>query len=112
MSIRTDWLERLLTQIAAALARALGYRAQGAEEQALAEIHRVTLDVFGVPRSMLLLLDTRAALEVLPTPKVREAAFRLLEAEAEILRSQGKVRDADELEAWLGRMRAADGQKP
>ena len=105
--IRRDWLDNLLTQVAAALARALGYRARGEEEQALEEIHQATLDVFGIPRSMLLSLDGRAALEILATPRLREAALRLLDTEESILRSVGKVRDADALAEWLSRTRAA-----
>ncbi len=105
--IRRDWLERLLTQLATALARALGYHARGEEEQALEEIHRATLELFGIPRSMLLSLDAEAALEVLASPRLREAALRLLDTEESILRSVGKVRDADALAAWLVRTRAA-----
>jgi hypothetical protein len=105
--IRSDWLERLLTQLAAALARALGYRARGEDEQALEEIHTATLQLFGLPRSMLLSLDARSALEVLAAPRLREAALRLLDEEASILRSMGKVADADALAAWLARTRAA-----
>ncbi len=105
--IRRDWLERLLTQLATALARALGYHARGKEEQALEEIHRATLELFGIPRSMLLSLDAEAALEVLASPRLREAALRLLDTEESILRSVGKVRDADALAAWLVRTRAA-----
>jgi phytoene dehydrogenase-like protein len=107
--IRSDWLERLLTRIAAALARALGYRAQGEDEQALVEIHAATLELFGLPRSMLLSLDTRTVLEVLAAPRLRAAALRLLEEEESILRFQGKVADADALAAWLSRTRAAAG---
>jgi len=109
--IRKDWLERLLTQLAAALARALGYRARGEEEQALEEIHRATLELFGIPRSMLLSLDARAALEVLATPRLREAALRLLDTEESILRSVGKVKDADALAVWLSRTRAAADER-
>ncbi len=105
--IRRDWLERLLTQLAAALARALGYHARGEEEQALEEIHRATLELFGLPRSMLLSLDAESALQVLASPRLREAALRLLDTEESILRAVGKVRDADALAAWLGRTRAA-----
>ena len=105
--VRRDWLERLLTQVAAALARALGYRARGEEEQALEEIRRATLELFGIPRSMLLALEPRAALEVLATPRLREAAFQLLDTEESILRAVGKVADADALAAWLRRTREA-----
>ena len=105
--IRSEWLERLLTQLAAVLARALGFRARGEDEQALEEIHRATLELFGVPRSMLLSLDARTALEVLAAPRLRAGALRLLEEEESILRAQGKVADADALAAWLARTRAA-----
>jgi hypothetical protein len=106
-AIRRDWLERLIQQLAQVLARALGYRARGDDAQALAEIHRATLDLFGIPRAMLLSLDARAALEVLSTPRLLTAALRLLDEEESILRSQGKVADADALAAWLARTRAA-----
>ncbi len=105
--IRSDWLERVITRLAAALARVLGYRARGEEEQALEEIHRATLELFGIPRSMLLSLDGRMALEVLTAPRLRAGALRLLEEEESILRGQGKVADADALAAWLARTRAA-----
>jgi len=105
--VRRDWLERLLRQLAAALASALGYRARGEEELALEEIHAATLELFGIPRSILLSLDARTALEVLASPRVREAALRLLEEEESILRGQGKVADADALAAWISRTRAA-----
>jgi hypothetical protein len=105
--IRSDWLERLINKLAVALARAMGYRARGEDEQALVEIRAVTLEVFGIPRSMLLSLDPRSALEVLAGPRLRVAALRLLEEEASILRSQGKVADADALDAWLLRTRTA-----
>jgi hypothetical protein len=104
--IRSDWLERLLTRLAAALARALGYRARGEEEQALEEIHAATLELFGLPKSMLLSLDAPTALEQLAAPRLRQAALRLLDEEESILRSQGKVKDADALAAWLARIRA------
>ncbi len=105
--IRRDWLERVLDQLAAALARVLGYRARGEDAQALEEIHRATLELFGIPRSMLLSLDARTALEVLTAPRLRHAALQLLDEEESILRSQGKVADADALAAWLVRTRAA-----
>jgi hypothetical protein len=38
---------------------------------------------------------------------VREAALRLLEEEESILRSQGKVAEADALSEWIARTRAA-----
>ncbi len=107
--VRRDWLERLLSQLAEVLARALGYRARGEEAQALEEIHRATLELFGIPRSMLLSLDARTALEVLAAPRLRHAALQLLDEEASILRAQGKVAEADALAAWLGRTRAAVG---
>jgi hypothetical protein len=105
--VRRDWLERVLTQLAEALARVLGFRARGEEAQALEEIHRATLELFGIPRSMLLSLDARMALEVLPAPRLRHAALQLLDVEESILRSQGKLADADALAAWLARTRAA-----
>ena len=108
--IRSDWLERLISRIAAALARVLGYRARGEDEQALEEIHAATLELFGLPRSMLLSLDARTALEVLAGPRLRAGALRLLEEEESILRAQGKVADADALAAWLSRTRAAAGE--
>jgi hypothetical protein len=107
--VRRDWLERALSQIAEALARVLGLRKRGADEEALEEIHRATLELFGIPRSMLLSLDARTALEVLAAPRLREGALRLLDEEESILRFQGKVADADALAAWLARTRAAAG---
>jgi hypothetical protein len=106
-AIRRDWLERLIQQLAQVLARALGFRASGSEAQALEEIHRATADLFGIPRSMLLALDARAALQVLDHPRVRDAALRLLDEEESILRAQGKVADADALAGWLARTRSA-----
>ncbi len=103
--IRSDWLERLLGKIAAVLARALGYRARGEEELALEEIHRATLELFGIPRSMLLSLDADSALQVLASPRLVEGALRLLDTEESILRALGKVRDADALADWLRRLR-------
>ena len=97
----------MLTRIAVALARVLGYRVRGEDEQALEEIHAATLGLFGLPRSMLLSLDAKTALEVLAAPPLRQAALRLLDEEESILRSQGKLADADALAAWLARTRAA-----
>jgi hypothetical protein len=85
----------------------MGYRARGEDELALEEIHAASLDLFGIPRSMLLSLDARATLELLANPRVREAALRLLEEEESILRGQGKVADADALAAWIARTRKA-----
>jgi hypothetical protein len=107
--IRSDWLERLIRRIGVALARALGHRAQGEDEQALVEIQAATLELFGLPRSMLVSLDASTALEVLSSPQLQVAALRLLEEEESILRAQGKVADADALAAWLNRTRAAAG---
>jgi hypothetical protein len=56
---------------------------------------------------MLLSLDGKTALEVLAAPPLRQAALRLLDEEESILRSQGKLADADALAAWLARTRAA-----
>jgi hypothetical protein len=107
--IRSDWLERVLQQLAQVLARALGLRARGEEEQALEEIHRATGELLGIPRSMLLALDAHAALQALGEPRVCAAALRLLDEEESILRGQGKLADADALAAWLARVRAAAG---
>ncbi|HXX30500.1 MAG TPA: hypothetical protein VEJ89_07265 [Myxococcaceae bacterium] len=103
--IRTDWLERLIQQLAQVLARALGLRARGEEEQALEEIHRATAELLGIPRAMLLSLDPRSALEALGQPRLRTAALRLLDEEESILRGQGKLAEADALAAWLARVR-------
>jgi hypothetical protein len=105
--IRKDWLERVLNQLAEALARVMGLRKRGAEEEALEEIHRITLELFGIPRSMLLSLDARTALEVLAAPRLRQGALQLLDEEEAILRSLGMLLDADALAAWLARTRAA-----
>jgi hypothetical protein len=105
--IRKDWLERVLNQLAEALARVLGLRKRGAEEEALEEIHRTMLELFGIPRSMLLSLDARTALEVLAAPRLRQAALQLLDEEEAILRSLGKLLEADALAAWLASTRAA-----
>ena len=105
--IRSDWLERLINKLAVALARVLGFRVRGEDEQALTEIRAITLELFGVPRRMLLSLDARTALEVLSAPPLRAAALRLLEEEASILRGQGKLADADALDSWLLRTRSA-----
>lgn len=105
--IRSDWLERVIQQLAQVLARILGLRARGEEEQALEEIHRATGELLGIPRGMLLSLDARSALQALGEPRVRAAALRLLDEEESILRGQGKVADADALAAWLAAVRAA-----
>ncbi|HMK73124.1 MAG TPA: hypothetical protein VK454_07275 [Myxococcaceae bacterium] len=107
--IRSDWLERVLQQLAQVLARALGLRARGEDELALEEIHRATGQLLGIPRGLLLSLDPPAALEALGEPRVRAAALRLLDEEESILRGQGKLADADALAVWLAEVRAAAG---
>jgi hypothetical protein len=96
-----DYLERLIQQVAEAVARVLGLAREGRLDDAEQELHRAWSAVVNLRRRDIDRLDD-ATLRLLLGPKAPLAA-RLLEAEAAIADARGDAATASAL-----RRRAAD----
>jgi hypothetical protein len=106
--IRQDYIERMIEQLAAAIARIMGLAGEGNHEEAARELEGCYRSL-GVTRSMLERLDATTLGAMLGSGKA-DAVARLLDAEAALARSQGregdahaKSRDAAELRRAVGR---------
>jgi hypothetical protein len=99
-----DYIERMIAQVAAAIARAMGFAKSAQPEQAEREVAATWSGVIGLRRRDLDRLDP-ATLRALLGEK-RLAAATLLEAEADIERSQGDLEAAARLISLATRLRA------
>jgi hypothetical protein len=90
--IRQDYIERMIEQLAAAIARIAGLASEGKYEDAARELDGCYRSL-GVTRHMLERLDAPTLAAMLGGSRA-EAVARVLDAEATLARSQGK--DAEE----------------
>jgi hypothetical protein len=90
--IRQDYLERMIQQLAAAIARIADLAREGKHEQAGRELDGCYRSL-GVTRDMLERLDATTLGAMLGVGKA-EAVARVLDAEADLARSQGREADA------------------
>jgi len=89
--IKKDFVERMIEQIADAIARLLKLKVEGRHGEALAEVRSVCQEALGVEYEMLVGVDAASAASLLGTPlKVRKLA-ELVRAEAEVLEAAGEV---------------------
>ncbi|MGD0675027.1 MAG: hypothetical protein ABSC94_06375 [Polyangiaceae bacterium] len=84
---RQDYLERMLEQVAAAIARAAGFSQAGRSEEAQRELDGVWSSALGLRRGDVERFD-EPMLRVLLGPKIGPAAA-LLDAQADLLQMQG-----------------------
>jgi hypothetical protein len=84
---QTDYIERLIRQVAQAVATALGRARAGDHERALQDLDAIWPSVTGLRRKDLARLDARSVQAILG-PKC-ELAVRLLEAEATLHAARG-----------------------
>lgn len=104
MSQRHDWLDRIIRQLAAAIARVLDLSREGAFDEAEAELDRAFRSVALSRRDVHALDDS--SLRLLLGAKVRLAAD-LLDAEAALLRAKGEAALAEKLTARAARLRVS-----
>jgi len=89
--IKKDFVERMIEQIADAIARLLKLKVEGKHGEALAEVRSVCQEALGMEYEMLVGVDAASAASLLGTPlKVRKLA-ELVRAEAEVLEAAGEV---------------------
>jgi hypothetical protein len=100
---RQDYIERMIAQMAAAIARVLGLAKSGQPEEAQRELAATWSNVVGLRRTDVDRLD-EATLRTLLGDK-RLAAAALLEAEADVKRSQGDLQSASRLAALATTLR-------
>jgi len=88
--IKKDYVERMIEQLADAIAKLLKLKEAGSHGEALAVIRSACHDAFGMEYEMLVGVDAASAASVLETPlKVRKFA-ELVRAEAEVLEAAGE----------------------
>lgn len=89
--IKKDYVERLIEQIADAIARLLKLKVEGRPGEALAQVRSACEEAFGMEYEMLVGVDAASAASLLGTPlKVRKFA-ELVRAEAEVLEEAGEI---------------------
>jgi len=88
--IKKDYVERMIEQLAEAIARLLKLREAGSHGEALAVVRSTCQEVFGLEYETLVGVDAASAASLLGTPlKVRRFA-ELVRAEAEVLEAAGE----------------------
>jgi hypothetical protein len=101
---RQDYIERMIAQITAAIARILGLAKGGTPDEAERELALTWSGMIGLRRTDLERLDGATARAILGEKRV--LAAMLLEAEADIRRLQGQQESAGRLAELAARMRA------
>jgi hypothetical protein len=86
---REDFIERMIRQLAEALARIAGRTANGKLEEALAESDRAWTDLLDVPRDLIERLDGPTLAQLLADPMKMRIAGELLAAEARVHQAKG-----------------------
>jgi hypothetical protein len=89
MGIRKDYIERLIEQFAAALARILKARQEQRSEDALQLIGEASRMVLGMEYSALTLADAASTARLLGEPSRVQVLARLVRQEAEVRRETG-----------------------
>jgi hypothetical protein len=100
MALRRDWIQRMIEQLAAALARIVGLRASGRLDEARAEIERAAGGIAGVDLRMIEAVDSAQAAALVRDPDRVAALARLALERAEV---EGASGDAAREEAWRRR---------
>jgi hypothetical protein len=88
--IKKDYVERMIQQLAEALARLLKLRGTGDQGEALALVRSACLEAFGLEYEMLVGVDARSAASLLGTPLKVQKLAELVRAEAEVLEELGE----------------------
>src|SRR5260221_6615164 len=99
--VQRDYILRLIEQFAQALAAIMAHLGAGRLEQAKNDIE-ATYRSLGVSRSMVMPLDGDS-LRMLVGNEKAELVMKLFGVEAEVLRKEGRERDAAALEARIER---------
>ncbi|MCE9668568.1 hypothetical protein LY474_12165 [Myxococcus stipitatus] len=94
MSIRKDYLERIVEQFAAALARLLRARQEQRFDDAGQLLRQTSLDALGMDYDTLLLVDATSAARMLGSPDRVKMFARLVAEEGALLEAQGDTRAA------------------
>src|SRR4051812_18237910 len=82
--VERDFIERMIRQLAEALARALGLRRREQYDEAVQELHGAYPGLFGLEAGPLLMLDSTSAAELLGDPWRIRAFAQLLDEEAQL----------------------------
>lgn len=90
---RYDYVQRIIEQLAAALARIAGCKAEGHLEAGLEEVRRA-IEELGLNPHLVSSLDTGSLGRLLRHPEQLRAVARLLAEEAELLAALGRERAA------------------
>jgi|HubBroStandDraft_1064217.scaffolds.fasta_scaffold576667_2 hypothetical protein len=99
---RQDYIERLIQQVAAAIARALGAAEAGRPEEAQHELDAAWSGALGFRRGDVERLD-EGTLRMMLGGKLQVAAT-LLNAEADLRQGRGDAAGADRLRSLAGRL--------
>lgn len=105
MSIREDWLQRTIKQLAGALARVAGLRRKGRTEEALEATRALAGELVGMERDLLDALEASSAARMLG-PERTEVYARLLEEDAVTLDGAGRGPEAQGSRARATALRA------
>ena len=89
--VRKDYIERLIEQVAAALAALLKLRQEQKHDQALQLIASSSVSLLGMEYSVLTSVDAASAAQLLGHPEKIKVLAKLEEEEAEILRAEGNA---------------------
>jgi hypothetical protein len=114
---RRDYIQRLIEQLAEAIARAAGAGRQGRPDEGLVLLNRALQDTSGLDPESLLRLDARSLLAILGPEKTALVADAFV-ARAELLRLDGKTGEAERVErraldlAALPELRAGARARP
>ncbi|MCP3102470.1 hypothetical protein LZ198_26710 [Myxococcus sp. K15C18031901] len=94
MSIRQDYLERMVEQFAAALAKLLRARQEQRFEDADRLLRQTSLDALGMDYDTLLLVDAASAARMLGTPERVQLLARLVAEDGELRAARGDLAGA------------------
>lgn len=89
MSIRKDYIERLVEQFAAALARLLKARREKRFDDAAQLLRATALDTLGMEYDALLMVDARSTARLLGEPSRVKVLARLVAEDGELHQDQG-----------------------
>ena len=87
--LRDDYIERMIRQLAEAIARIAGWTANGRLEEAIREADRAWEELLDVPRDLVERLDGPTLAQLLGEPAKMRVAGELLAAEARVHQAKG-----------------------
>lgn len=91
---RDDWVKRVIQELAAAIAAAVGRSRAGSPDEALKELQRTGDRELGMPRSTIDRLEPRSVMLVLGKERTG-VLIQLLEGEAEVLDAADRSTEAE-----------------